>query len=58
MQQSSMIGGMKNLFPLKDYLLLSQLHLQSFLIAVLTESWSQLFMNLMDGSHYIINMIF
>lgn len=51
-----MILGMKRHFSLKWNLLFFKLQLQSFLIARLIKSWSQLPMHLMHCTNDIINM--
>ena len=51
-----MIGGMKRHFLPKWNIALLQLHLQSFLIAILIQPGTQFFMNLMQSSYNIIYM--
>ena len=58
MKSFSMIGGMENLLSFKDDLLLRELLLHTFLIAMLVETGPQLLMDFVNGSDYIVYMRF
>ncbi len=53
-----MITRMKRQFPLEGNAAFLQLQLKAFLITVLVEPCPQFLMYFMDGTHYVINMLF